>query len=50
MQKLWLLHFARHLLLIAIHVKFREDILNNLHVIEWTRFFGKAQREISPKV
>ena len=39
MQELWLLRFARRLILIDIHIKFREDILNGFHVIERTRFF-----------
>ena len=38
MQELWFLHFARHLMLIDIHIKLREDILNGFQVIEWTRF------------
>ena len=33
------LRFARRLILIDIHLKFREDILNGFQVIEWTRFF-----------
>ena len=28
MQELWFLRFARCLMLIDIHIKFREDILN----------------------
>ena len=38
MQELWLLPFARHLMLIDIHIKFHEDILNGFQVIEWARF------------
>ena len=30
--------FARHLMLIDIHIKFREDILNGFQVIERTHF------------
>ena len=26
-------------MLIAIHIKFHEDILNGFQVIEWTRFY-----------
>ena len=39
MQELWFLRFARHLMLIDIHIKFREDILNDFQVIEQTLFF-----------
>ena len=39
MQQLWLLHSARPLMLIDIHGKFCEDILNAVQVIEWTHFF-----------
>ena len=36
MQELWFLHSARRLMLIDIHKKFREDILNGFHLIERT--------------
>ena len=39
MQELWFLRFARCLMLIDIHIKFHEDILNGLQVIESTSFF-----------
>ena len=39
MQELWFLRFAHRLMLIDIHIKFREDILNIYQVIEWTHFF-----------
>ena len=42
-------HFARRLLLIALHMKFRGDILNDLQV-EWTRFFSKVPTEIIQKI
>ena len=50
MQELWL--FAYCLMLIDIHIKFREDILNGFQVIEWTRFFmtDKVPREISKSI
>ena len=38
MQELWFLRFARRLMLIAVHIQFREDILNGSEVIERTRF------------
>ena len=38
MQELWFLRSARRLMLIDIHIKFREDILSGFQVIEWTRF------------
>ena len=52
MQVLWFLHFACCLMLIDIHIKFCEDILNGFQVIEWTRFFmtDKVPREIIQKV
>ena len=34
MQELFVLRFARRLMLIDIHIKFREDILNGFQVIE----------------
>ena len=34
MQELCFLHFAHHLMLTDIHIKFREDILNGFQVIE----------------
>ena len=34
MQELWFLGPARHLMLIDIHIKFREDSLNGFQVIE----------------
>ena len=50
MQELWFLHSAR-LILIDIHIKFREDILNDFQVKEWTRFFyDKVPREIIQNV
>ena len=39
MQEIWFLHFACHLMLTDIHIKFRKDILNGFQVIELTRFF-----------
>ena len=39
MQELWFLHFAGRLMLIDIHIKFLEDILNSFQVKERTRFF-----------
>ena len=39
MQELWVLRFARRLMLIDIQMKFREDILNAFRVIQLTRFF-----------
>ena len=39
MQELLFLHFAFRLMLIDIHIKFREYTLNGLQVIEWTRFY-----------
>ena len=52
MQQLWFLHSARPLMLIDIHGKFYEDILNAFQVIEWTRFFvmDKVPTEIIKKV
>ena len=38
MQELWFLRSARHLMLIDIHMKFREESLNGFQVIERTRF------------
>ena len=38
MQELWFLGFACCLMLIDIHIKFREDILKGFQVIEWTHF------------
>ena len=38
MQELWFLRIARRLMLINIHIKFHEDILNGFQVLEWTRF------------
>ena len=39
MQALWFLHFASHLMVIDINIKFREDILNSCQVIERKRFY-----------
>ena len=52
MQELWFLRFARHQILIDIHIKFPLDILNGIQVIERTRFFvmDKVPREIIQKV
>ena len=48
MHELWFLRFARPLMLIDIHIKFHEDILNGFQVIArvdtflWqTKFQGK---------
>ena len=46
MQELWFLHYARHLMLIDIYMKFRKDSLNGFQVKErmilWqTKFQGK---------
>ena len=38
MQELLFLCRARRLMLIGIHIKFREDIFNGFQVIEWTLF------------
>ena len=38
MQELWFLRFAGHQMLIDIHIKFREDILNSFQVTEPTHF------------
>ena len=38
MQDLWLLRFACRLMLIDIHIKFHEAILNSFQVIERTGF------------
>ena len=38
MQELWFLPSACHLMLIDIHMKFREDIFNCFQVIERTQF------------
>ena len=48
MQELWFLCTASRLMLIDIHIKFREDILNSFQVIEQTHFFvmDKVPREI----
>ena len=35
MQELWFLHFASHLMLIDIQIRFCEDILKGFQVIEW---------------
>ena len=43
MQQLWFLRFARPIMLIDIHKKFCEDILNGFQVIEWTHFFCDGQ-------
>ena len=47
MQELWFLRFVRRLILIDIHITFREDILFGLQIIEWTIFFydGQIPRE-----
>ena len=52
MQELWFLRFARPLMLIDIHIKFGENILNGFQVIEWTLFFmtDKVPRETIQKV
>ena len=39
MQELCFLRFAGRLMLIDVHTKFREAIMNGFQVIEWTRFF-----------
>ena len=43
MQELWFLHSARHLMLIDIYMKFREDSLIGFQVIEQTRFCDRVQ-------
>ena len=43
MQELWFLRFARYLMLIDIHIKFREDILNGFLVIEWSQFLWRTK-------
>ena len=40
-QELLFLRFARPLMLIDIHIKFREDILNDFQVIEGTHVFDR---------
>ena len=35
------MRFARSLMLIDIHIKFCEDILNGFQVIEWTLFYDR---------
>ena len=54
MQVLWFLRSPHHLMLIDIYMKFREDSLNGLQVIEQTRFCDrqtdKIPREITQKV
>ena len=42
MQELWFLRFARRLMLIDIYIKFREDTLKGVQVIEWTRFLWRT--------
>ena len=37
-QELWFLHSAGHAMLVNISMKFHEDILNGLKVIEWIHF------------
>ena len=44
------LAFVLHLMLIDIHVKFREDILNSFQVIEWTLFYdGQSSKRNNSK-
>ena len=43
MQELQFLRFACRLMLIVIHVKFREDILNGFQVIDWTCFLWQTK-------
>ena len=51
MQKLWFLRFARRLMLIGIHIKFCEDILNGFQVTSGHIFMtDKVPREIIQKV
>ena len=52
MQQLWFLRCAHPLMLIDIHRKFCEDILNDFQVIEWIHFFvtDKVLTEIIQKV
>ena len=44
MQELWFLHFASHLMLIDIHIKFLEDILKGFQVKEWTHFLLQSSK------
>ena len=51
MQELWFLRFAHPLIMIDIHIKFHEDILNAFQVTEDTFFMmDKVPREIIQKV
>ena len=43
MQELWFLRFACRLMLIDIHIKYREDILNGFQVIEWKQFLRRTK-------
>ena len=44
MQELWFLHFAHLLMLIDIHIKFHEDILDTFFMMD------KVPKEIIQKV
>ena len=56
MQELWFLHSARHLTVIDIYMKFREDSLNGFYVIERTIFYdgqsskGNKSKSINARV
>ena len=51
MQELCFLCFARRLMFINIHIKFREDILTGFQVIERTCFCdGQSSKGIIQKV
>ena len=56
MQVLWFLDYARRLMLLDIHMKFLEDILNRFQVTEPTRFCdgpsskGNKPRSINARV
>ena len=56
LQELWFLHSACHPMLFNISMKFHEDILNGLKVIERTQYFitetatYKVQRCITLKI
>ena len=45
MQELPFLHSARHLMLIDICMKFREDSLRGFQVTEWTQFVTDRQTD-----
>ena len=50
MQELWFLCFACRLILIDIHIKFHEAILNCFQVIEGTHFYdGQSSKGSNSK-